>query len=411
MSSYIHFLLLYAERLRQRAGIFISRNFHRQRHEFRDRWMESIDLLSPDMDSREISSSISGMLAEYLGASSVAVLVLERAGRVYRDESTGFEIPSAHPVVKHARARLKPFSMKEPSALPGVGELGSSIGAELCAPMATTNEVVGLILLGPDVSGAPYCADDVDLLRALSTHAASQIRNIMLRDQLSAARESEVRHRMSSFILHDLKNLANALSLVSRNARTNITRPEFQRDAITAIDASVGRMKRLIERLGDPPRAIELDRRSADISDCIRRALEKLKRELDCKRIRLDLFTAEPPRVDIDPEAMESVFLNIVKNACDALPDNGRISIECAFDAESLVITISDNGRGISRAFAETCLWRPFNTTKRTGAGVGLVHSRAILEAHGGSIEVESSEGEGASFTLKLPLKRERLAC
>ncbi|MBI5453909.1 MAG: hypothetical protein HY956_04710 [Deltaproteobacteria bacterium] len=220
-----------------------------------------------------------------------------------------------------------------------------------------------------------------------------------------------MRHRMSSFILHDLKNLANALSLVSHNARTNITRPEFQRDAITAIDASVGRMKKLIERLGDPPRAIELDRRSADISECIRRAIEKLKHELEHKRVHLDLSSGALPPVDIDSEAMESVFLNIVKNACDALQSGGRISITCAFDAESLFVTISDNGNGISRAFAETCLWRPFNTTKKTGLGVGLVHSRAILEAHGGSIEVESSEGNGASFTLKLPIKRERLAC
>lgn len=405
------FLLLYAERLKRKAEIFISRNFYRQRHEFRDRWMESIDLLSPDMDTREITSSIARMLAGSLGASPVKVLVLERAGRVYRDDASGFEIPSAHPVVKHARARLKPFSMNDPSALPGVGELGTSTGAELCAPMTATNEVVGLILLGPDVSGVPYCPDDIDLLRALSTHAASQIRNIMLRDQLSSAREAEVRHRMSSFILHDLKNLANALSLVSHNARTNISRPEFQKDAITAIDACVGRMKKLIERLGDPPRAIELDRRSADISDCIRRSIEKLQHELEGKRVHLDLLSGALPPVDIDSEAMESVFLNIVKNACDALQYNGRISITCAFDAESLFVTISDNGNGISRAFAETCLWRPFNTTKKTGSGVGLVHSRAILEAHGGSIEVESSEGNGASFTLKLPLKRERLAC
>ncbi len=405
------FLLLYAERLRRRAEIFISRNFFRHKHEFRDRWMESIDLLSPDMDTREITSSIARMLAGSLGASPVRVLVLERAGRVYRDDASGFEIPSAHPVVKHARARLRPFSMKDPSALPGVGELGTSTGAELCAPMAATNEVVGLILLGPDVSGVPYCADDIDLLRALSTHAASQIRNIMLRDRLSSAMEAEVRHRMSTFILHDLKNLANALSLVSHNARTNIARPEFQRDAITAIDASVGRMKKLIERLGDPPRAIELDRRSADISECIRRAIEKLKHELECKRVHLDLSSGALPTVDIDTEAMESVFLNIAKNACEALQSGGRISITCAFDSESLFVTISDNGKGISRAFAETCLWRPFSTTKKTGLGVGLVHSRAILEAHGGSIEVESSEGNGASFTLKLPIKRGRLAC
>jgi signal transduction histidine kinase len=68
------------------------------------------------------------------------------------------------------------------------------------------------------------------------------------------------------------------------------------------------------------------------------------------------------------------------------------------------VLAVSDNGRGMSKTFMEQLLFRPFQTTKSEGLGIGLFHSRTIVEAHNGRIEVESEEGKGSTFRVLLPV-------
>jgi putative PEP-CTERM system histidine kinase len=258
------------------------------------------------------------------------------------------------------------------------------------------------VLLGKDLADKPYTEDDFGFLRALTTQAAVRIRNITLSVDLMNAKEVEAFHRMSSFIMHDLKNLTNSLSLVSQNAKENIDNPEFQRDAIRSIDSTVERMKGLINKLSDLPGDLDLKRTSIDIKTVVNNAIDKLSLKSARNVTIVDEVDASH-RVDVDPEAMDMVFLNLLKNAHEAVGAEGSITIRTVSNDSWIDVTITDNGVGMSSEYLLSSLFKPFKTTKKSGFGIGLFQCKAIIDAHGGKIEVQSTEGEGTTFKLTLP--------
>ena len=110
--------------------------------------------------------------------------------------------------------------------------------------------------------------------------------------------------------------------------------------------------------------------------------------------------------IHVDPDAMEMVFLNIIKNSQEALRGNGEIKARATGSDEWIDIVVSDNGPGMPLEFIENSLFRPFKSTKKGGFGIGLYQCKAVIEGHGGKISVESVEGKGTKFTVKLPKGR-----
>ena len=109
------------------------------------------------------------------------------------------------------------------------------------------------------------------------------------------------------------------------------------------------------------------------------------------------------PRVSLDLEHMEKVLTNLVLNAYEATGDRGEIRVITGWRDTWAELSVSDNGCGMPQEFMEQCLFRPFKTTKKQGMGIGLFHSRMIVRAHKGRMEVESQEGVGTTFRVLLP--------
>jgi len=114
--------------------------------------------------------------------------------------------------------------------------------------------------------------------------------------------------------------------------------------------------------------------------------------------------TQEKLKIHLDKEKMQRVFVNIIKNAIDAMPKGGTLTVTNRKSNRSLEITFSDTGAGMSK---ETLgkIWRPLFTTKAKGMGFGLAICKRIVEAHGGKIFVKSTIGKGSAFTVSIPLK------
>jgi signal transduction histidine kinase len=111
------------------------------------------------------------------------------------------------------------------------------------------------------------------------------------------------------------------------------------------------------------------------------------------------------PSLLIDREHIHKVVENLLMNAYDALGQDGQITIATRCKDTWAEIAIQDNGCGMSKQFIEKSLYRPFQTTKKLGMGIGLYHCKTIVEAHSGRIEVESEEGKGTTFRVLLPVK------
>jgi len=110
------------------------------------------------------------------------------------------------------------------------------------------------------------------------------------------------------------------------------------------------------------------------------------------------------PKVRLDPAQIQKVLTNLVLNAREALGPGGIIRVETSQRNGWVVLSVSDNGCGMSADFIQRSLFRPFQTTKKKGIGIGMFHSKMIVEAHRGRIEVESEPGKGTEFRVMLPV-------
>jgi signal transduction histidine kinase len=111
------------------------------------------------------------------------------------------------------------------------------------------------------------------------------------------------------------------------------------------------------------------------------------------------------PRTLADREQIQSVVTNLLLNARDAVGPGGRILVRTAHRDGRVVLSVADNGCGMSQAFVRDSLFRPFQSTKKKGLGIGMFQARMIIEAHGGSIQVESETGQGTTVRVSLPAK------
>jgi signal transduction histidine kinase len=110
-----------------------------------------------------------------------------------------------------------------------------------------------------------------------------------------------------------------------------------------------------------------------------------------------------------DPMQLQQVFLNLMLNAIEAMPDGGALAVKTAYDAvlDSINIAIADTGQGIEQSMLDQ-IFQPFFTTKRKGSGLGLAVSRRLIEQHGGDVYVESTPDKGTVFNISLRVQPEQ---
>ncbi len=241
-----------------------------------------------------------------------------------------------------------------------------------------------------------------------------------LEDQLRKAHRLEGIGRLAGGVAHDFNNVLTVVKVKSELLRRKLGPDDPRRRYVDDIFASVERAAALTRDLLTFGRQRLLNAAPADVCDLLRvseRPLRDVVREGIELRLRLP---AEPLPALVEPLELERVLMNLVANARDAMPDGGRIVVsasratldDAAAQAAGLEraggyaeISVADTGTGIP-AEAQASLFEPFFTTKEPGKGTGLGLSiaYAIMKQHGGAIRVASPPGEGATFTLMLPL-------
>ena len=133
-----------------------------------------------------------------------------------------------------------------------------------------------------------------------------------------------------------------------------------------------------------------------------------MKQEITDRKIQLEFYWGENvPQVNGDPGQLKQAFYNLVRNAMQAMPSGGSLTIRCTADDSFVMLSVSDSGCGIKRENMQK-IFKPFFTTKNAGTGLGLMIVERIVREHGGALAVDSMENAGTTFTISLP-RRVRL--
>jgi putative PEP-CTERM system histidine kinase len=278
-------------------------------------------------------------------------------------------------------------------------------GNRIFLPLMAGGRWLGCAILADRVNGLPYTIEELDLLKCIGDQVAASLLNSRLTDELMLAKELEAFQTMSAFFVHDLKNASSSLSLTLQNLPVYFDNPEFRRDALQGIANTVSRINLSIGRLSALRNKLELKPVESDLNQLVIETLENLN---GMPGVELVKEFKPLPKVVVDREQLQNVVTNLLLNAREAVGTQGQIRVETSQCEGRALLSVVDNGCGMSPNFLRDSLFRPFQTTKKKGLGIGMFQSKMIVEAHRGSIQVESQPGKGTKFGVFLPLAAAR---
>lgn len=308
----------------------------------------------------------------------------------------------------------------------------------LAAPLRVERQALGALVLYGGAHGHLYHPRDLPFIQALADLTAVAIDEVRQRAQTAALQRDLARSRieyaeaqarldaaqaqllqsaklaavgeLSASVAHEINNplyaARNSLYLVEQDLPPDAPQRAFLEIAQTEL----GRIARIITRMRDFYRPSRAELLSTDVNNLLNETIELVRTHLRHSLVTLNLELSDDlPPIIAHADQLRQVFLNIILNACDAMPEGGCLTVgtRCRRDSQgndqAVEVSIADNGVGISDEHLEH-LFEPFYTTKPQGTGLGLAISAHIVTQHAGRISVESSVGKGSLFTIVLPL-------
>ncbi len=413
-------ITLMSDHVRLQIKRFMSRHFQRSLHDYRAVWRNFTETTAARLDQTDLCRAVVKLVASHFQALAVTLWVLDDkkenlafAASSFLTDAQGQTLaPQGQEAAAIREAMLatpEPVDIEDPNGLwasalkkchPSEFPNG---GSRMAVPLITGGELIGLMTLGDRVGGAPFLQPDIDLLKCIGDQIGANLRNLQLSNKLLQVKELEAFQAMSTFFVHDLKNTASTLGLMLQNLPIHFNDPAFREDALRGIAKTVEHINQLITRLSTLRQGLKITPRETDLNDTVAQALagHPMPAEIECVR------TLEAiPLVAIDPEQIGKVITNLFLNALEAVGKRGKIEIRTTRQNAWAVLAVSDTGCGMRPEFLSQSLFRPFQTTKKNGLGIGMFQSKMIVEAHGGRIEVESEPGKGSTFRVFLPIYR-----
>jgi putative PEP-CTERM system histidine kinase len=410
-------IILMSGRLRELIKRFVSLHFKRPKHDYRKVWTSFTHQTASLIGIREVCAAVTKMVADTFGVPCVTIwLVDESQENLTLGGSTVFSSTELGEFVRDKKAVKEYIQAMRNQQMPiDLDQTEMDWARDLKEShfdyfrdarirygisLLSGNEFLGIMTLNEKLTKEQFSFEDFDLLKTIADQAAGSILNIKMSERLSQAKEMEAFQTMSAFFVHDLKNLASKLSLTMQNLPTHFDNPEFRGDALRAISDSVAKINTMSSGLSLLRQKIVLQLAETDLNGLVTTTINMLNGFK--ASITQDLKPL--PKFLMDSEQIQKVLTNLILNANEAVGNEGEIRVATEQKDNWILLSVSDNGCGMSKEFIEKSLFHPFKTTKKQGMGIGLFHSKMIVEAHHGRIEVESEEGRGSTFRVFLPL-------
>jgi putative PEP-CTERM system histidine kinase len=400
-------LVVFSGQFRSRLRVFVSKHFFSYRFDYREEWLRFTRALSArgaQLGVQELCIKALGDLVE----SSAGVLWM-REGDAFRQVAR-WNLPEVRET-EPAEGALATFlarkewvvDLRECAAAPERCEglvlpawLGALPEAWLIVPLANGAELIGFVVLARPRATIEVDWEVRDLLRTAGRQAAGYLAQMQATEQLLEARKFDAFNRMSAFVVHDLKNLVAQLSLLLKNAERHRDNPEFQQDILETVEHVTRRMQGIMLQLRTGTTPVEGPRPVA---------LAALVRSIQ--------RTKGAPRVGVEAvsdvyalgheDRLERVIGHLVQNALDATSEKGKVTVRVLRDGSSAVVEVADDGVGMTPEFVRDRLFKPFQTTKPHGMGIGVYESFQYVTGLGGRILVDSKPNAGTKVSVSLP--------
>ena len=402
--------ILFSGTFRAWLRVWISKHFYRYNYDYREEWLRFTRMLSqsgPGLGERSIQA-VAGLVESPGGAlwlrresgqcEPVAQWQLPLATALEPDDS---------PFCQFLETRQWVVDLDQYAADPAHYDhvplpdwLMSLARAWLVLPLMLQGRLFGFIVLQQPRSAVALNWEVTDLLKVAASQAASHLAQQEAGTALMLARQFESFNRMSTFVVHDLKNLVGQLSLLIPNAHKHGANPAFQQDMLDTVSHSVQKMKLMLQKLNR--------------TDAPERPQPLLMTQLLTQAVFLHAgFEPRPQlhaadgaglRVLADAARLERVLGHLIQNAVEATPKDGSVTVTLARDGGAVRVDIRDTGAGMSAEFIRDRLYKPFESTKAAGMGVGAFESREYILELGGRLDVSSAPRQGTTFSVWLPL-------
>lgn len=411
------FALVGSDTIRRQLRVFLSKHFYRTRYDYRLEWLRFIRTLSTASASdvpvaavksvAQILNSPGGILYRQPdGASAFVPIGSWPASLDVLSEAHAF--PAKSSLVEFMRARRWIIDLREREREPGLYDnasvplwVATDPRWRLLSPIFLGDTLLGFFLLLEPPPPFRLMYEDRDLLNTAGQHVATLLAQQDADQRVTELSQFETFNRLTTFVMHDLKNCAAQLSLLVGNAARHKHNPEFIDDAISTISQTSERMTRLIAQLRG--KAADTAAGPIELQEALQIAIARC-----ASRKPQPVLEHSPDQsciVSADPERLTAALEHVIRNAQEASGDDGSVLVKVDKWTSKVQVSISDTGPGMDAEFIRSRLFRPFDTTKAPGGmGIGAYQAREFARSVGGSVEVRSEPGRGTWFAFELPL-------
>lgn len=266
-------------------------------------------------------------------------------------------------------------------------------------PLLHFDRLIGAVVLARPTLVRRLDWEDFDLLRVVGRQLASYLAEQAGQQALMDASRFDEFNRRIAFVMHDIKNLASQMSLLSANAQKHADNPAFREDMLVTLRKSSEKLTALLARLGRYGTGPAHDPGPVDLTALARSLGERFKGVHP-----VVLAPSSQLTVMANHEALDQALVHLVQNAVDASESHTPINIALAASGDYGEIEIVDSGHGMRPEFVRNGLFKPFVSSKEGGFGIGAFEAREMIRSMGGKVMVESREGLGTRFVVALPL-------
>jgi len=398
--------------VRSKLRVFVAKNFLAHRYDYRAEWLKFTGLIAQPGGDRTLQDRCILALGELVETASGALWMRRDGGyrqvaRVAQADQLEVEADEADLpsflratgwVIDVAEARRDPQKYR---GLQLPQWLRANPNAWLVVPLLVADGLLGFVVLGRPRIDLTLEWEVLDLLKTAARQTAGYLAQEQATEALLEARKFESFNRMSAFVVHDLKNLVAQLQLMLRNAERHHANPAFQRDMLSTVGHVVTRMNNLMLQLRSGERPVDRPH-AVDLCDVLSRV--QGIRAAGHENLRVDLV--DDVYVLGHADRLERVIGHLVQNALEssdpASAGQLEVRVRVYRQKDSAVIEVADNGIGMSADFIRDRMFKPFNSTKPSGMGIGTFESFQYVQSIGGRIQVESQPGQGTTLRVTL---------